>query len=126
MQDPNFPMKVFSRWFTNDTCFVPSALEPVKTREKDYWMIRFPIRHMTEDNIISYTDGHHLYLRFQQMVEEKQKDSTTGSTSAYQAVAQWTTYTPLPQNIDEENYEIFCSADYVDVYFKILKGDDFQ
>ncbi|SDJ29097.1 hypothetical protein [Natribacillus halophilus] len=125
MDNSMFPLKVFSRWFTNDTGVLSSTLKPVTIREKHHWIIRFPVKNMTVENVNIHTDKDDLFIRFQQTIEEKHENETTGAISAYQAITECTSRTAIPPDADEKNYTIVCCEDHVDIYFNMRKGDDY-
>ncbi|QQK76219.1 hypothetical protein HUG15_12050 [Salicibibacter cibarius] len=125
MQHSLFPIKVFSRWYTNDAGFFGSSLTPVQTKTETHWILRFPIQGMRAENVITYIDNHNLHIRFQQMTEEKQVNETTGIVSAYQALTECETLTSLPVYVDTGSYSVICCSDHVDLYFNILKGDEY-
>ena len=125
MQNSIFPIKVFSRWYTNDTGFFGSSLTPMQTRTEEYWILRFPIQGMRAEDVIAYIYNRTLHIRFQQTMEEKQVDETTGVVSAYQALTECATRTSLPTYVDSSSYSVVCSETQVDIYFNILKGDAF-
>ncbi|QDI90116.1 hypothetical protein EPH95_02110 [Salicibibacter halophilus] len=124
MHNSIFPIKVFSRWYTNDAGFFSSSLAPIQTNTEDHWRIRFPIKGMRAENVIVYIDHRDLHVRFQQTTEEKQVNETTGFVSAYQAWTECKTSTSLPAYADPGSYTIVCCDDHVDIYFHILKGDE--
>ncbi|AXF55016.1 Hsp20/alpha crystallin family protein [Salicibibacter kimchii] len=126
MQNSFFPVKVFSRWYTNDAGFFGSSLTPAQTKTEEYWIIRFPIPGMRAENVIAYIDTHTLHIRFQQTTEEKQVNEKTGIVFAYQALMECATHTSLPANADPSSYSVVCCNDHVDIYFNILKGDEHE